>query len=535
MANEVAEVKSDIETKDEKPAETPVTEPITNGSTTPESPKVEVPAVEEAAPVASPESDKSETEDIKPEPVPEQLPVNGLSLEETKSEETEVAKVEESKSDETPAESTETAPAIEIPVKKEVCVEQMPLIEPTPPPLPANPPPSSVASFAATTMALDLTEASLANTAENAISTPPAVLDTKTDTLNKTLTEVQSELTNSETSVEVLSSLTKTTDINEIIKQTDSGSIGTTDQLITNEQLVAESETTEVISAIVQKKLTHEEITVKASLENSDESLEPEAASENKQLLPEPAPLMPEQVNETTLIPDSLNDQYALMPKSINEPPASILEAVSEPIAVTPEPVTLVQESADIISDPVTLLSETLSHSDINDDLLPPPPEDDEINPKIKVVSTKQIESVERENHEEKGNIVNCNYEFTETNSIADHALNGNQEEQENVKNKSKDSLGNVIEKIECNGNIDEVEVVTKEEISTPAQAIEAAVAKTTPEDSLPPSPSEADVDAGAADASDSFPAPPSEPSSPRASPDAPEPQVNTARAALLM
>ncbi|KAL0880783.1 hypothetical protein ABMA27_001979 [Loxostege sticticalis] len=115
-ATEVAEAKSENETKDEKTPETPVTEPITNGSNTPESPKVEIPVAEETAPVASPESDKTDTE---PQPEPEQLPVNGLSLQETTTDATEVPKVEESQPVETPAESTETVPAVEIPVQKE--------------------------------------------------------------------------------------------------------------------------------------------------------------------------------------------------------------------------------------------------------------------------------------------------------------------------------------------------------------------------------------------------------------------------------
>lgn len=49
----------------------------------------------------------------------------------------------------------------------------MPLIEPTPPPLPANPPPSSVVSFAATTMAPELTDASLANAVDITSNTLP--------------------------------------------------------------------------------------------------------------------------------------------------------------------------------------------------------------------------------------------------------------------------------------------------------------------------------------------------------------------------
>ncbi|CAH0692941.1 unnamed protein product [Chilo suppressalis] len=204
VKNEDTEVKPNAEIKEEKTPETPVTEPITNGSNTPETPKEEV--VVKEAPVTSVESDKPET---KTEPEPEKLPINGLSIEEPIKEEPEIPKIEESQPKESSAEPTETVPAVEIPVQNEVCVEQMPLIESTPPPLPANPPPSSVATFAATTMAPDLTDASLANTAQTAISTPPT-LDTKAELPKECLSESShTVLTNNESDIHVPSS-TKT-------------------------------------------------------------------------------------------------------------------------------------------------------------------------------------------------------------------------------------------------------------------------------------------------------------------------------------
>ncbi|CAG9785519.1 unnamed protein product [Diatraea saccharalis] len=198
--NEDAEAKTETEIKEEKTPETPVTEPITNGSNTPESPKEEIVPTKEVAPVTSIESEKPET---KTEPEPQQLPINGLSIDEPIKEEPEVVQKEESKTEESPAESTETVPAVEIPVQKEVCVDQMPLIESTPPPLPANPPPSSVATFAASTMAPDLTDASLANTAETAISTPP-IVDTKAELPKECLSESShTVLTNNESDIHV--------------------------------------------------------------------------------------------------------------------------------------------------------------------------------------------------------------------------------------------------------------------------------------------------------------------------------------------
>ncbi|XP_013183112.1 A-kinase anchor protein 200 isoform X2 [Amyelois transitella] len=108
------EAKADVENKDEKTPETPVTEPITNGSSTPES-KVETPAAEEP-PVAVPETNRPEA---KAEPEPEKLPINGLSLDEAKNDATEVSQNEESKPEVPTAETTESAPAPEIPVIKE--------------------------------------------------------------------------------------------------------------------------------------------------------------------------------------------------------------------------------------------------------------------------------------------------------------------------------------------------------------------------------------------------------------------------------
>ncbi|KAG6453087.1 hypothetical protein O3G_MSEX007958 [Manduca sexta] len=194
VSEETEDVKATVEAKDEKAPDTPVTEPITNGSSTPESPKIETPAAEEITAIV-PDEDKTE---VTPESVPE-LPINGLSLEETKNEIPEIEnKIEEivaSKPEETPVETTEVVPVPEIPVNKEVCVEQVPLIEPTPPPLPANPPPSSVASFAATTMAPELTDASLSNTAETTVPAQPSAMDSKIS-FNDNHSDPQTNLTN---------------------------------------------------------------------------------------------------------------------------------------------------------------------------------------------------------------------------------------------------------------------------------------------------------------------------------------------------
>ncbi|CAG4971883.1 unnamed protein product [Parnassius apollo] len=187
--NEVAEeAKSDTDTKEEKAPETPVTEPITNGSNTPESPKTESSPIIEPIPETPEDNNRPEPKAALPEP--EQLPVNGLSLEEPKVEAPEVTKFEEINTEKTLSVTSESVPAPEIAVTKEVCVEQMPMIEPSPPPLPANPPPSSVASFAATTMAPELTDASLATSTDITTTTSPiAITDTKKDVIDNNTSE----------------------------------------------------------------------------------------------------------------------------------------------------------------------------------------------------------------------------------------------------------------------------------------------------------------------------------------------------------
>ncbi|XP_068632963.1 A-kinase anchor protein 200 [Battus philenor] len=204
--NEVAEeAKSETETKDEKTPETPVTEPITNGSNTPESPKTDPSPIDESNPETP--------QDIRPEPnvalpEPEQLPVNGLSLEEPKVEVVEMAKSEESNIEKPTSDAPESVPVAEIPVIKEVCVEQISMIEPSPPPLPANPPPSSVVSFAATTMAPELTDASLATDITSSTA-PISIATTTTEAIDED--RVQSNLNHAEKPITDVLSITKET------------------------------------------------------------------------------------------------------------------------------------------------------------------------------------------------------------------------------------------------------------------------------------------------------------------------------------
>ncbi|XP_061704029.1 A-kinase anchor protein 200-like [Cydia pomonella] len=101
--NKIAEVvQTNAEVKEEKTPETPVTEPMTNGSSTPESPKAEL-----AAPAPAPAT---------VETTPEQLPVNGLALDQPEPEPPAPPAAHESEPE---APAPEPAPAPEIPVKTE--------------------------------------------------------------------------------------------------------------------------------------------------------------------------------------------------------------------------------------------------------------------------------------------------------------------------------------------------------------------------------------------------------------------------------
>ncbi|CAF4848472.1 unnamed protein product [Pieris macdunnoughi] len=209
-----AETKPETENKDENTPETPVTEPLTNGSSTPETSKVETPIAEEPK--------NEDAGDIRPEPKveavePEQLPVNGLSLEETKKVEPEVPVIDSNKTEESKVEITESVPTPESPVKKEVCVDQTPLIEPTPPPLPANPPPSSVASFAATTMAPELTDASLNNNADSTESAPADATPVNVENTNMDPTPTDTKICDELETIESPAPLTDVTQMEDAI------------------------------------------------------------------------------------------------------------------------------------------------------------------------------------------------------------------------------------------------------------------------------------------------------------------------------
>ncbi|XP_034826993.1 A-kinase anchor protein 200-like [Maniola hyperantus] len=247
----IQEDKSETETRDEKTPETPVTEPITNGSSSPETPQEQTPTTDEPT-NATKENER--TESPKDEVVPEHLPINGLSLEEPKIEISEPVEIV-AKAEETIVEKSEPVPAT--PDKNEVCVEKSPLIEPSPPPLPANPPPSSVASFAATTMAPELTDAPLAN---------PAVV-----TSNATRVDIPE--TNSEIKVEPVSLDVQRTDPiveTETVMKVENIEV---EQLIVTSESDADVNDKEMLIFITNEDKTDSEVQETVSIDIAQENI----------------------------------------------------------------------------------------------------------------------------------------------------------------------------------------------------------------------------------------------------------------------
>ncbi|CAK1601163.1 unnamed protein product [Parnassius mnemosyne] len=423
--NEVAEeVKSDTDTKEEKAPETPVTEPITNGSNTPESPKTESSPTVEPIPETPEDNDRPEPKAALPEP--EQLPVNGLSLEEPKVETPEVTKSEEINTEKTLSVTSESVPAPEIAVTKEVCVEQMPKIEPSPPPLPANPPPSSVASFAATTMAPELTDASLATSTDiNTTTSPIAITDTNRDVVDK-------------------------------------------DTLESNHDQVD-----------VEKTLNDVPSTIK------DAEVEIAALSASNELKPEksiiPTITYNGSDNETDMVSDFKNDESVSSASVIHS------EVIVPDNVEIPEILTNESHSHQGMSSPTILEENSMQNHDNTD-----------------AVTDKESIS------DKKEMIVNDyhlqNEEFNDDSVI----------DVENLKNTAKNSH-EIVKENECNGKMEDEKSET-EDVPPPVNMVEDVILEagkaTTPDDSMPPSLSEAMESQAfevSNDASESFPLPPSE------------------------
>ncbi|XP_023935372.1 A-kinase anchor protein 200 [Bicyclus anynana] len=415
----IQEDKSETETAEEKTPETPVTEPITNGSNTPESPKEITPTTVEPT-NATKEIERTDLpkDEVQPEP----LPVNGLAQEEPKIETTEPVA---SKVEEPIVEKPEPVPATEID-KNEVCVEKSPIIEPSPPPLPANPPPSSVASFAATTMAPELTDASLANSAE--ITSNTTCIDTpETDSVNQaepvsievqpTQSVVESEPVPTVENSEVKATETSESDVDVLHKESP--------VTVTNDA----PEVQETVS-LPQENIELENNITNEVVKNDDAEITDEV--------------------------DTLNND--------RKSPETIVDDLPEN----------------------TEVSDNAKNADINKENGELPIEREAVPEEIKTVSENGL---------------------TES-SEAPKEIEQNDESNDEIKNKTKQSA-QTAEVIECNGRIEDEKVMTNGEATPVIDEATDSVPVITPEDSMPPSLSEASGDAPSG--SDSLPPPPSE------------------------
>ncbi|XP_073949385.1 uncharacterized protein isoform X5 [Choristoneura fumiferana] len=404
VENKVADVvKVDAEVKEEQTPETPVTEPLTNGSSTPESPKVETLASDEAAPAPVVEQPPA-TPAL--ETTPEQLPVNGLSLEETKKEAPEVAPIEESKPEDPTPVAKETDPVPEIPVKTEETVSE--------------------------------DKVSPLQTEIKTVDPVPEISEKETVKMEP-MPSV--EMVQYESADEVLKTETMIKAEVDILKEAE-----------------VDCATTEMI---IENKAT--DATNAADVSNVISEVNGALAANTNSSLP---------VQSQNQVADNVAIEK-------NE---DCIVLCSEKTVESPEPISDVPDSID--------------------ELPPPPPiEDiDNIQREDKVIEypSETIENAMNINH----NIV----KDAETNGII------NETEQNQIKNLKKDALGNIIDDVECNGNAVSEESVPKElTTSAAATSVEEMVngKTTTPDDSLPPSLSEAP--AAGSDASDSLPPPPAD------------------------
>ncbi|XP_053612786.1 A-kinase anchor protein 200-like isoform X2 [Plodia interpunctella] len=366
------EPKLDTESKDEKTPETPVTEPITNGTSTPES-KVETPAEEPA--VAIPETNRPEP---KAEPEPEQLPVNGLSLEEAKHEAAEAPQSEESKPEEPIAETTESTPAPEIPVIKEEGDDCKP-------------------------------EENAGNEVQSQIPNIDAEIDL-TARLNEVVEEVKAEPLIEEVKAEPVAHLI---DSNPII---------------TNEE--SENDLPPPLNEVSEN-------------ENIVEIVKPASEELPIEKLPEVQPI-------NNLVENS-SDKIELKDE-LNEKPIENVEseAINLPAPITEDAIIdEISESEPCISPPAeSELPENPDALDSVDDLPPPPPVDD-------LVESDIVENFNADKVSDKVEVISNHVSeiISETNGIDKESINGIDKDEIVKGDHVDDTLGKVVEPVECNGN----------------------------------------------------------------------------------
>ncbi|XP_077285381.1 uncharacterized protein LOC143910674 [Arctopsyche grandis] len=385
---ETEATEKEIPKMEEKTPETPVTEPMTNGSSAPESPKEEIrqngdaASVEEspvavAEPAIVPEAAKP-VEAVLEEPSVESLPMNGLKIEDAieEAKATVESKIDAVISAPEPVlpEPVEVKPEI---AETEVCVvkektEAAKSAEIAPPPLPANPPPSSLTIFAESTMAPHLVDKTVVGElpvvdVDASISSVPSTnpVNTATDNTQQPISETNVMPVCENTPDNVPSALP-----NEIIKNQ---SVPTPDAKAINSQIVPNkdeistpletassvNETNEVVETCVISNIV-ENLAVVSTI--VPETPVPENLAVVSTIVPEtPVPenlavvstnepeiIVLESKSELTTPPTQTVDDNKVVSDEIEKP-------VQEPVAVT-ESIPISNEAAPIVSDSKEIL-----------------------------------------------------------------------------------------------------------------------------------------------------------------------------------
>lgn len=357
---------------EEKTPETPVTEPMTNGSSAPESPKEEIrqngdaASVEEspvavAEPAIVPEAVKP-VEAALEVPSVESLPMNGLKIEDA---------IEEAKATvESKIDAVISAPEPVLPepvevnpeiAETEVCVvkektEAAQSAEIAPPPLPVNPPPSSLTIFAESTMAPHLVEKPVVGElpvvdVDASISSVPSTnpVNTTTDNTQQPISESNVMPVCENTPDNVPSALP-----NEIVQNQ---SVPIPDEKAIDSQIVPnkdeKSTPLETASSVNATNEVVETCVISNIVENLAvvSTIEPETpVPENLAVVStnEPETIVLESKSELTTPPTQTVDDNKVVSDEIEKP-------AQEPVAVT-ESIPISNEAAPIVSDSKEIL-----------------------------------------------------------------------------------------------------------------------------------------------------------------------------------
>ncbi|XP_048002712.1 LOW QUALITY PROTEIN: cell surface glycoprotein 1-like [Leguminivora glycinivorella] len=423
VENKIAEVAQPIvETKEEKTPETPVTEPLTNGSSTPDSPKPELaadpPAAAEPAPVAAPSSRarartrhtrtrtrRRQRHDARTAPGQRPLARRAQTL------------------------GARGARRAGQPARAGAGQHRglaAPPPHPAPPPLPASPPPSCVASFAATTMAPELLHAEPVSPAAPEHLHETSAEARQTDNTNLVVTQISPPLketapapvTANEDGDCEAPSASEIIDAPEEIKP-ESEMIKPEPEAINREPKAIKTEETLANERVVADS-------IKTPVESVEIAEIPKAEPEIESEVVDPP-----SVDSDAPVPN-VNGNDSIKTES---PAAERANGIDDVAAVEPG------SETDEPSEPASCGEE-----------LPPPPPEDELPAPV----------VSNGHHD--------------TDDIPDDA------EQKILKSKKVDALGNIVAEVECNGNGDaESPAPASESGSLPPPPAEPAAADQEP------------------------------------------------------